>query len=165
MKEFGIMAAVIAAYNELSKPGASQMEERRRTDSVIDFLIDHTQRDELQWFFGPPRSDFYTLGHVALAQTPDGYRLILEQVSDTLGKHYSEDGERVFTHSLTILDSEGQEAFFATDQGLGWSMTGARLNELSEKEKAVHRSYRLSELYNAVVGDQRRNKPRERIVV
>lgn len=158
MKELGMVGAVVAAYDALSLPEATHAQEERRTDAAINSLISVTKRGELKWLFAPPRSNFYALGHVAIAQSGDGHHLILEQVSDTLGKHFDEDGDERFDHSLTILDADGKEVFFCTDQGHGWSMTGVKLDSLSAKEKALHRSYRVSDLYKLVVGDQRRDK-------
>lgn len=160
MQEPVSIAAVIAAYDALSNPEASYTQETQRTDAAVDSVIGMTERGELRWLFAPPRSDFYTLGHVALAQSTDGFHLIIEQVNDKLAKHYDDVREERFDHSLTILDPEGNEAFFATDQGPGWSHTITQLNGMSEQEKAAHRTYRLVGLYAMVVGDQRRNKPR-----
>lgn len=136
---------------------------KKRESAPILSLIEMTERGDLRWRFAPSRTSFYSLGHVAVGTSADGYTLILEQVRDRLSEHFDEYGGECYTHSLTILDStSSREVFFSTDQGFGWDSTPERIQKMTAKEQLVHRSSEIGKLFALVVGDQNRYKPKRR---
>lgn len=164
----GILAVYTATLEReraggLPKDVASYARVRARENAPIRSLIRITKRGILRWRFAPSRTSFYSLGHVAVGTSPDGFTLILEQVRDRLAEHFDEYSDARYTHSLTILDTAGgQEVFFSTDQGFGWDHTPKQLDEMSAEEKTLHRSDEIAKLFALVVGDQNRHKPRRR---